>query len=116
MNESFWDRVEGAWNLGSAAFVCLAIVVWIGARACYAFFKRGDLLFAARFLALVDPAAATTNPIADEKPDPGQNKQGKSHRACPGYWIPIWGESDRSTGQRVLIAVGWRIYNGAWMR
>jgi hypothetical protein len=71
--------------------------------------SRGDLLFPARFLALVDPAAATTNSIADEKPEPGQNKQAKSHRACAGYWIPIWSESNRSTGQRVLIAVGWRI-------
>jgi hypothetical protein len=40
MKESFWDRVEDARNLGSAAFVCLAIVIWIGARACYAFFQE----------------------------------------------------------------------------
>ena len=37
MKEIFWDRAEDARKLGSFAFVCLAIVIWVGARACFSF-------------------------------------------------------------------------------
>jgi hypothetical protein len=40
MKEIFWERAEHARNFGSFAFVCLAIVIWIGARACFAFFEE----------------------------------------------------------------------------
>jgi len=40
MKEIFSDRVKDARNLGSCAFVCFAIVIWIGARACLAFFQE----------------------------------------------------------------------------
>jgi hypothetical protein len=43
MKEIFWGRVEDARKLGSFAFVCLAIVIWVGARACYAFFQDAIL-------------------------------------------------------------------------
>jgi hypothetical protein len=40
MKEIFSDRVKDARKLGSFIFVCLAIVIWIGARACFAFFEE----------------------------------------------------------------------------
>jgi hypothetical protein len=40
MKEIFWDRAKDARKLGSVAVVCLAIVIWIGARACFAFFQE----------------------------------------------------------------------------
>jgi hypothetical protein len=40
MKEIFSDRVEDARKLGSFVFACLAIVIWIGARASFAFFQE----------------------------------------------------------------------------
>jgi hypothetical protein len=40
MKEIFWDRAEDARNLGSFVFVRFAILIWIGARACFAFFEE----------------------------------------------------------------------------
>lgn len=39
MKANVWGRVEDARKLGSFALACLAIVIWVGARACYAFFQ-----------------------------------------------------------------------------
>jgi hypothetical protein len=40
MKQIFWDRAEDARKLGSVAIACFAIVIWIGAKACFAFFER----------------------------------------------------------------------------
>jgi hypothetical protein len=40
MKKIFFHRVKDAWKLGSFAFACLAIVIWVGARACFAFFQE----------------------------------------------------------------------------
>jgi hypothetical protein len=40
MKQIFWNRAEDARNLGSVAVVCLAVVIWIGARACFAIFEE----------------------------------------------------------------------------
>jgi hypothetical protein len=40
MKEILSATVEDARKLGSFIFVCLAIVIWIGARACFAFFQE----------------------------------------------------------------------------
>jgi hypothetical protein len=40
MKEIFSDRVEDARKLGSFVFVCLAVVIWVGTRACFAFFQE----------------------------------------------------------------------------
>jgi len=40
MKKIFSHRVEDARKLGSFAFACLAIVIWVGARACFAFFQE----------------------------------------------------------------------------
>ena len=41
--KSLWERVEDARKLGSFVFVCLALIIWIGARACFAFFQEAIL-------------------------------------------------------------------------
>jgi hypothetical protein len=40
MEKIFSHRVEDARKLGSFAFACLAIVICVGARACFAFFQE----------------------------------------------------------------------------
>jgi hypothetical protein len=40
MKKVFFHRVEDAWKLGGFAFACLAIVIWVGARACFALFQE----------------------------------------------------------------------------
>jgi len=40
MKNIFFHRVDDARKLGSFAFACLAIVIWVGARACFAFFQE----------------------------------------------------------------------------
>jgi hypothetical protein len=40
MKQIFWDRVEDARKLGSVAIACFAIVIWIGAKASFAFFEE----------------------------------------------------------------------------
>jgi hypothetical protein len=40
MKKIFFHRVEDAQKLGSFAFACLAIVIWVGGRACFAFFQE----------------------------------------------------------------------------
>ena len=43
MKEISWGRFEDARKLGSFVFVCLAIVIWVGARVCFAFFQDAIL-------------------------------------------------------------------------
>src|SRR5262249_3674910 len=40
MKKIFFLRREDAQKLGSFAFACLVIVIWVGARACFAFFQE----------------------------------------------------------------------------
>lgn len=43
MKEIFWGSVNEVRKLGSFAFVCLAIVIWVGVKACFAFFQDAIL-------------------------------------------------------------------------
>ena len=43
MKEIFWGSVKEARKLGSFAFVCLAIVIWVGVKAFFAFFQDAIL-------------------------------------------------------------------------
>jgi hypothetical protein len=40
MKKIFFHRFEDARKLGGFAFACLAIVIWVGTRACFAFFQE----------------------------------------------------------------------------
>lgn len=40
MKQTFLNKVEVVRQLGAFAFVCFAIVSWVGARACVAFFQE----------------------------------------------------------------------------
>jgi hypothetical protein len=40
MKETFLNKVEVVRQLGIFAIVCFAIVTWVGARACLAFFQE----------------------------------------------------------------------------
>ena len=35
MKEIFWSSIENARELGSFIFVCLALIVWVGVKACF---------------------------------------------------------------------------------
>jgi hypothetical protein len=43
MKKIFWGSVIEVRKLGSFAFVCLAIVIWVGVRTCLAFFQDAIL-------------------------------------------------------------------------
>jgi hypothetical protein len=43
MKEIFFHRVEDARKLAGFASACLAIVIWVGSRACFAFFQEAIL-------------------------------------------------------------------------
>jgi hypothetical protein len=43
MKDIFWGSVKEARKLGSFAFVCLAIVIWVGVKSCFAFFQDAIL-------------------------------------------------------------------------
>jgi hypothetical protein len=43
MKEIFWSSVKETRKLGSFAFVCLAIVIWVGVKALFAFFQDAIL-------------------------------------------------------------------------
>jgi hypothetical protein len=35
MKEIFWSSIENARELGSFIFVCLALIIWVGVKACF---------------------------------------------------------------------------------
>jgi hypothetical protein len=39
VKEIFWAALKKLRKLGSFAFVCFAIVIWLGVKACFAFFQ-----------------------------------------------------------------------------
>jgi hypothetical protein len=43
MKKIFWGSVIEVRKLGSFAFVCLAIIIWVGVRMCLAFFQDAIL-------------------------------------------------------------------------
>jgi hypothetical protein len=43
MKDILWGSVKEARKLGSFAFVCLAIVIWVGVKSCLAFFQDAIL-------------------------------------------------------------------------
>jgi hypothetical protein len=43
MKDILWGGVKEARKLGSFAFVCLAIVIWVGVKSCFAFFQDAIL-------------------------------------------------------------------------
>jgi hypothetical protein len=109
MNESFWDKVADARNLGSAAFVCLAIVVWIGARACYAFFQ--EAIFYSLRESLLWWIQQRQLRIQSQTNNLSQVKTNKANHIAlaPVTGSRIWGKSDRDAGQSVFIVAGWSL-------
>ncbi len=65
MKEIFWSSVKETRKLGSFAFVCLAIVIWVGVKACFAFFQDAILHSLQEWLlsrnAAPHPPEATSN-------------------------------------------------------
>jgi hypothetical protein len=43
MKDILWGSVKEARKLGSFTFVCLAIVIWVGVKSCFAFFQDAIL-------------------------------------------------------------------------
>jgi hypothetical protein len=40
MKEIIWGRVEDVWRLGTFAFACFLLIVWVGTRASSSIFQE----------------------------------------------------------------------------